>query len=60
MTTQQPKQNKTRTIAFRVTDDQFAHLISFVDAEGYRSVSQFMYQLVKDEIDDRLDLNDVE
>ena len=54
MTTQQAKQNKTQTIAFRVTQDQYTHLVSFADAEGYKNLSQWMYQLIKDEITDRI------
>ena len=47
------KQNKAHTIAFRVTEVQYAHLVSFAKAEGYKNLSQWMHQLVKDEIADR-------
>jgi uncharacterized protein (DUF1778 family) len=54
METQHPSKNKTHTIAFRVTAAQYQHLLSFAEAEGYRNLSQWMHQLIKDEIDDRV------
>lgn len=53
METQSPKHNKTNTIAFRVTQEQFSHLNTFARAEGYKNLSQWMHQLIKDEIADR-------
>lgn len=53
METQSPKHNKTNTIAFRVTHDQYQQLMQFARAEGYKNLSQWMHQLVKDEISDR-------
>ena len=53
METQSPKHNKAKTIAFRVTLDQFSALNEFARAEGFKNLSQWMHQLVKDEIADR-------
>jgi NADH:ubiquinone oxidoreductase subunit F (NADH-binding) len=53
METHSPKHNKAKTIAFRVTDEQHQHLSTFAKAEGYKNLSQWMHQLVKDEIIDR-------
>lgn len=53
METQSPKHNKTSTIAFRVTGDQYQQLLAYARAEGYKNLSQWMHQLVKDEIADR-------
>ena len=51
METQSPRHNKTNTIAFRVTQEQFNRLTEFSKAEGYKNLSQWMQQLVKDEIE---------
>lgn len=58
MQTQQHNNLKAHTIAFRVTEEQYQHLLSFARAEGYKFLSQWMHQLVKDEIADRLVDND--
>lgn len=54
METQQTKQNKSRTIAFRITDEQHSRLMEFAREEGYRNLSQWMQQLIRDEIEDRI------
>jgi len=54
MEQQTPKPNrKTHTIAFRITEEQFKALTFFSESEGYKNLSQWMHQLVKDEIADR-------
>jgi uncharacterized protein (DUF1778 family) len=54
MEQQTPKPNrKTHTIAFRITEEQYQSLSAFAKAEGYKNLSQWMHQLVKDEIADR-------
>ena len=47
-------QNKTHTVAFRITHEQYQYLTLFASAEGYKNLSQFMQQVITDEIDDRL------
>lgn len=50
----QHNDHKTHTIAFRVTEEQYHHLLSFARAEGYKFLSQWMHQLITDEIADRI------
>ena len=53
METQIPTPTKAHTIAFRVTPQQYSNLLNFSKEEGYKNLSQWMQQLVKDEIADR-------
>lgn len=53
METPSPKHNKTNTIAFRVTAEQFAKLNKFAEQDGAKSLSQWMQHLIRDEIADR-------
>jgi uncharacterized protein (DUF1778 family) len=48
-----PKNNKTNTIAFRVTAEQFEKLNKFAEQDGTKNLSQWMQHLVRDEIADR-------
>jgi hypothetical protein len=47
-------QKKTKTIGFRVTEVEYQTLTLFAEQEGYRNLSEWMHQLVRDEITDRL------
>lgn len=47
-------QKKTKTIGFRVTEADYQTLSLFAEQEGYRNLSEWMHQLVRDEIADRL------
>jgi hypothetical protein len=49
------KKSKDKTVAFRLTIEEFALLERFAKADGYRNVSAYMRALVAEELSDRLD-----